>query len=344
MRCKKEINNLFSYTMNCLTDVVLSLQNGYENKNKCIAHILQNNFYDLYIKVNGGTNNTPILFDNKQVLLKEIPYSILFDIKTLISSSCVINIKNMNEDINTLKLLGININKLYVSTNTQITYLQDNEEHVSLFKTYMNKFSGKGILIKELTMKEIIKHFKGNLVKCVDQYDIIKESKKKIIEQFYSFNLDLDWCSNSDTSYTFNSTGYALSYVNPRSLNNVYGISSIFQVNNSLINNKLNYNYIDKYSDELDSIKKYVNKDDYTCCLFLDIDLLIKNIEQNGVSTLFFTNCNVLIKLNIFKLFFKNSVESFISWEIFSNFILKILMDNSSVSEIIFDFPKLSDY
>ena len=217
--------------MNCLSDVIVSLQNGYENKHKCIAHILQNNFYDLYIKVNGGTNNTPILFNNKQVLLKEIPYSVLFGVKTLISSSCIINIKNMNEDINTLKLLGRNINNLYVSTNTQVTYISGSDDETeSLFKTYMNKFSGKGILIKELTIKEIIKHFKGNLVKCVDQYDLIKDSKKKIIEQFYSFNLDLDWSSNSDTSYTFNSTGYALSYVNPRSLNNVYGVSSCHKV------------------------------------------------------------------------------------------------------------------
>ena len=98
-----------------LSDIIVGLQNGFEGKTKVGINLLKNSFYDLCVKVNGGIKNNPILFEGKEIILKEIPYSILFGIKTLISNSCVINFNNLLDDINTLKELNITLNNLYIS-------------------------------------------------------------------------------------------------------------------------------------------------------------------------------------------------------------------------------------
>ena len=95
--------------MNYQSDILIGLQNFNEGKTTQLVRIIKESYYDLCIKVNGGTEMSSIFYNDQQIHLKEIPYSILFDIDTYLSDDCIINFDNLKQDIILLKSLNISL-------------------------------------------------------------------------------------------------------------------------------------------------------------------------------------------------------------------------------------------
>lgn len=332
--------------MTYLSDIIVGLQYGFEGKTKVGTSLIKNNFYDLCIKVNGGKRNSPIIFNNQEVFLKEIPYSILFNINTLIGNSCVINLLDLLEDIELLKSLNINLNKLYISKNAHIIQYQHNTERkrngLSIYglennPTYRDKYNKNGIQYGQLEYTEIMKYLKGNIIDKIDSNDLIMRSKKILLYQFYSFNLDIDYSDYTTSSSAHCSAGFCCSLVNPQLVNNIYGICSIYDIFINSNKSILESDVLLKINDiETDFCNTTV------ICNWLNLDKLIENIKINGVNILIITRCDILINLHKYMLYHKHDIIEFKNWKDLTEYIRKEINRIYCINEIVFSYSKIN--
>jgi adenylosuccinate synthase len=329
--------------MSYLCDIIVGLQNGFEGKTKLGLNLIQNNYYDLCIKVNGGTKNSPIIYNNEEILLKEIPYSILFNVKTLIGNSCVINLIDLLDDIEKLKVLDIPLTNLFISNKASIVQYQHTNETkrngVSIYgmehlPTYRDKYNNRGIQYGNLSYTEIMKYLNNNIIEKVDSKDIINESKKILLYQFYSFNLDIDWGGNSSVHC---SSGFCCTLINPRSVNNIYGVCSIYDIIYNSNNPIIECNILNKISEMENNINNYTVN-----CNWLSLDKLINNIKINGINIIVFTRCDILINLQKYKLIHKFNVVEFKTWKDIAEYIRTIIGEIYCINEIIFSYSKIN--
>jgi len=329
-----------------LSDILIGLQNGFEGKTKVGTSLIKNNFYDLCIKVNGGSRNSPIIFNNQEVFLKEIPYSILFNINTLIGNSSVINLLDLLEDIGKLKELNINLNKLFISKNSHIIQYQHSTEKnrngISKYglennPTYRDKYNKKGIQYGQLEYTEIMKYLKGNIIEKIDSEELIMRSKKILLYQFYSFNLDIDWGDYTISSSAHCSSGFCCSLVNPQFVNNIYGVCSVYDIYPNNCNSIVECDVLIKINDFEETLcNTAVN------CNWLNLDKLIKNIKINGVNILIITRCDILINLHKYMLYHKNVLKDFKNWKDFTEYIRKVINKIYCINQIVFSYSKIN--
>tara|TARA_B100000963_G_scaffold352604_1_gene366046 strand:- start:219 stop:1217 length:999 start_codon:yes stop_codon:yes gene_type:complete len=327
-----------------LSDIIVGLQNGFEGKTKVGINLLKNSFYDLCIKVNGGVKSTPIFFEGKEIFLKEIPYSILFGIKTLISNSCLINFKNLVDDIKTLKNLNISTNNLYISKNVQIIQAQHLSENRrnglndKYFSTYRDKYNKLGITVDEIDYLDMIKYLDNNIVTKIDTIDLITKSKKILLYQFYSFNYDIDWGLYNKSKSIHSNAGFCCTLVSPNLVNNIYGISSIYDICFE------NYDNI-VCCDDLKKIENFENnicKDRTIFCNWLNLDNLLRSLKINNVSILIFTRCDVLINIHVYKLYHNNKLIEFKNWKEFNKYLGNEINKVCNLNEINYSCSKIN--
>jgi adenylosuccinate synthase len=327
-----------------LCDIIVGLQNGFEGKTKAGINILKNNMYDLCIKVNGGVKNTPIIYNGKKIYLKEIPYSILFGINTLISNSCIINLNNLLDDINVLKSLNISLEKLYISTNAHIIQLQHINENKrngnrdTCFPTYRDKYNKQGLEYGNLDYLEIVKYLDGNIISKVDSIDIINNAKKILMYQFYSFNYDIDWGQYNKSKGIHASAGFCCSLVSPGMINNIYGICSIYDIFVDINETIIECDYLNM----IENIENQNSSKQTMRCNWLNLDNLIRALKINNINILIFTRCDTLINIHKYKLFHKNKLLDFKNWKNFSKYLTVEINKLMSINDINYSYSKIN--
>lgn len=325
-----------------LCDIIVGLQNGFEGKTKVGINLLKNNFYDLCVKVNGGVRSTPIFFEEKKVLLKEIPYSILFGIKTLISNSCIIDFNNLVDDIKVLKKLDISLDKLYISNNVNIVqrqHLSENRRNGNkntYYPTYRDKYNNLGITINEIDYVDIIKYLDNNIISKIDSSELINSSKKILLYQFYSFNYDIDWGNYKKNKSIHSNAGFCCTLVSPSMVNNIYGICSIYDIFFDLNEPIIECEY-------LDMLNEFENKQKTNArCNWLNLDRLIRALKINNVNIIFFSRCDILINIHKYKLYHKNELKEFRNWKLFNEYLTKEINNMVIVNEINYSYSKIN--
>ena len=173
--------------MNYQSDILLGLQNFNEGKTTQLIQLLKEAHYDLCIKVNGGTEISSIYFKDQYINLKEIPYSILYDIDTFISDDCIINYKNLKEDIFLLQSLNISLKRLFISNNA--TIIVDNQNNpINYYEIYKNaiisKITNKSLRLRDLNMSEYYLLLLNNSITRVNTFEFLKNYKKYYYTSF----------------------------------------------------------------------------------------------------------------------------------------------------------------
>lgn len=308
--------------MDYQSDILIGLQNFREGKTNYLINLIKENYYDLCIKVNGGIEKSLIKYENEYIHLKEIPYSILFDIDTFISDECIINYNNLKEDINTLKVLNISLKKLFFSNNATIVTKTCFDKNLYM-NASVDKIKKKSLKIKNLNSSEYYIFLLNNNIKRVNTYDFLKNYKKPIVYQHLSFNNDINYGTNFDSLYHCGSS-FCTNIVNFRTISNIYGVSCVYDIyKNNLCDNK-----------ELEPLK-YFEGLDYNLD-WLNLDKLLINININNVNVLIFTKSKHLSKLNIYKIYYKNELNSFSIIESFKKFLRDIIYLECNISYIKF--------
>lgn len=324
--------------MNYNTDIIVGLQNLKEGKTKILKKLLNESHYDLCIKINGGTETSYIKYNDELILLKEIPYSILYNIDTYISESCLVNLDDLKEDIEKLKHLNISLKKLFISNNTSIitnkNIIENKQKHIINYKyknlnTLRDKYSNNNLLkIKDLTSVEYYYFLMKNSVTRVDSYDFFKNYKKILAYQFLSFNNDIDFGNNIVNSGFHCSSSFCFNIINFKSLSNIFGVCCVYEI----------FEDYKLHNEELDIILSYDSPLLYYD--WLDLNTLIKNINLNNINILYFTKTDILNKINIFKIKYNNNIHNFDSIELFKFFIKEKINLECNISYVNF----LSNY
>jgi len=309
--------------MNYQSDILIGLQNFNEGKTTQLIRILKDSYYDLCIKVNGGTETSSIIYRDKYIHLKEIPYSILFDIDTFISDDCIINYENFKEDIEVLKSLNISLKRLFLSNNAILV----NDNSLNYFEIYKNaltsKINNKCLKVRNLNISEYYIFLLHNSIKRVNTFDLLKKYKKVILYQFLSFNNDINYGTYYNSCFHCSSS-FCGNIVNFNTISNIYGICCPYEIYKEMI----------YHNKELDKIKTFENSQ--VSIDWLNLDNLIENITINNVNIVIFTKMNNLFILKFLKIYYKNKTHSFLNFDSFKDFINKEINTNCNISHLHF--------
>jgi hypothetical protein len=306
--------------MNYQSDILIGLQNFNEGKTSQLIRLMKENYYDLCIKVNGGTEMSSIFFKEKYIKLKEIPYSILYNIDTYISDNCFINYDNLKEDIALLKSLNISLKNLYISNNAIL--ITDNKIPINYYDSYRNtmtnKINNKCLRIRDLNMSEYYLFLLHNSVNRVDTYEFLKKYKKIILYQFLSFNNDIDYGTYYNSCFHCSSS-FCTNIINFNTISNIYGICCPYDIyKDTLDHNK----ELDKLK-EIESLNISIN--------WLNLDNLIENININNINIVIFTKTDYLSILNLLKIYYKNKTHTFSNLDSFKKFLKEKINENCNI-------------
>lgn len=324
--------------MNYNSDIIIGLQNLKDGKTKILNKIINESYYDLCIKINGGTEKSLMKYNDEYILLKEIPYSILFNIDTYISESCVINLEDLKDDIEKLKKLHISLKKLYISNNAVIitnkNLVENKQKMIFNFKyknlnTLRDKYSNTNLLkIKDLTDVEYYYFLMKNSISRVNTFDFLKNYKKIIAYQFLSFNNDIDNGIYKLNSGFHCSSSFCFNTINYKSISNIFGVCCVYEI----------FEDYKLHNRELDDILSYDSAILYYD--WLDLNRLIYNINFNNINILYFTKSDILCRINVFKIHYNNNIHNFDTIELFKFFIKEKINLECNISFINF----LSNY
>ena len=312
--------------MNYQSDILIGLQNFSEGKTAQLIRILKESYYDLCIKVNGGTEKSSIIYRDQYIHLKEIPYSILFHIDTFISDDCIINYENLKEDIEVLKSLNISLKRLFLSNNAILVTHNYNAplNYNEIYKNAMtSKINNKGLKVRNLNMSEYYLFFLHNSINRVDTFELLQKYKKIILYQFLSFNNDINYGSYYNSCFHCSSS-FCANIVNFNSISNIYGICCPYEINKEML----------YHNKELDKIKTFENSQDSID--WINLDNLIENIKINNVNNVIFTKMNNLFILKFLKIYYKDKTHSFSNIDSFKEFIKKEINENCNISNLHF--------
>ena len=324
--------------MNYNTDIIIGLQTLNDGKTTILKKIINENYYDLCIKINGGAETSFIRYNNEYIILKEIPYSILFNIDTYISDSCQVNLDNLKEDIEKLKKLNISLKKLFISNNasiitskhTNIFNYNDSNTHLLKNKypnTYLlkNKYPNTHLLkIKDLSNDEYYYFLMKNSISRVNTFDFLKKYKKIIAYQFLSFNNDINNGNKIINSEFYCSSSFCFNIINFKSVSNIIGVCCVYEI----------FEDYKLHNIELDKLLNYDSSLMYYD--WIDLNRLIFNINFNNINILYFTKIDNLCKINVFKIHYNNNIHKFDSIELLKFFIKEKINLECNISFINF--------
>ena len=110
-----------------ISDYIIGLQSGFENKINYLIEYYNNHFYDFCIKYESEHNKTFYYKDEYLLFYKYIPLCIFNNLPFIIGEQNIINIEELKEEILQYINLGYDIeNLLHISKNAVLNFKNSN--------------------------------------------------------------------------------------------------------------------------------------------------------------------------------------------------------------------------
>lgn len=322
-------------------DIIFGLCWGDEGKGKIVNAIAKN--YDYICRWNGGPNaGHTVYLNNKKYKTHIIPCGIFHNKKCVIGPNCVINIDKFFDEIDYLNQEGFDTSLIKVSPKTNLI----TDKHIQYDLKYLKSklgTTGQGIAPayadKMLRIGKLAKNY-------LDKKYIWDEelSGNVLCEGAQSFWLDINQgnypyvTSNETLPYNACSLGFP-----PNNIKNIIGVAKIYDTKSGVdplfpevLFQDNDLNKIIEEGQELGTTtgrKRAVN--------WLRIDSLIKAINISGVTKLIINKCDILLKLNLFKIIKDNNIVTFKDFDGLRSFIInQVKLECKECREIIFSYAK----
>jgi len=305
-----------------ITDVVISLQNGYENRGIIVPYLYKYNYYDCCVKIGNDIVPQKIVVDMYLELLDVIPVIILKAIPCLIGIESIIDIKNLKEDIKKVeKYLDIG-EYLFFASNTCILYND--------IQYYLSEID-----------PSIMLNILGFVPNIIPFNDFIGKYKHPLIEGAGGFNNFNGEEYNRFKSDNITQSTIALSYLNPRYIGNIIGVINIFDVSKNYINinnnNKILYNFINScYTDE----NQILYHDYLLNYNWLNLDKINNAIKRLGINIICCYGINLIQSIEKLVIKTDDTEKEFDnvrqSKQQIKGFIIDYLKQKSNITEILF--------
>lgn len=332
-------------------DVVVGLSYGDEGKGKVTHHLLRTGDYDYCIRYNGGCNAGHTIYHNgKKFVTHHIPAGVFFGVRSIIGPGCVVNRDQFYREIAELEEGGINVRgSVFIARNAHIITDEhiDEENNESAIGTtkrgngpaYRDKYDRKGIRANQC----------GDLLEDGFIIDLYKELYENgppnaniLCEGAQGFGLDIDWGDYPYvTSSHCTSASACLNGIPPSAIRKVYGVTKAydtyvgakqFQAGDPV------FNVIREIGGEYGATTGRPRQ-----CCWLDINLLKKAININGVDTVIINKVDILRTLGRFAVrtypegsTHKFHYREFASEEDWKKYIQEELFDLNKYINVIF--------
>jgi len=323
-------------------DVIVDLQAGDTGKGKVCNTLSQTpNEYTHVVRYNGGGNAGHTIYKKgKKMVTHFIPSGIVNGIKSIIGPGCVVNPISLFHEIQQLEASGIEVmGKLFIDKRAHIirpehTTEDSKDQEIGTTKTgngpaYRDKYYRKGVRVEQAELLEqyvcdIYEEFHGK-----DEVNIVFEGAK-------GFELEIDWGDYPSVTSSHCTIGSAvLNGVPPQKIRKVYGVCKAY-------NTYVGAKQFEEPSRTFEMIREVGNEYGSTTGRprqigWTNLDDLIKAANINGVTHLVVNKVDVLEKVGLFKLIYKNELMNFVDKEFFKVFFENNIKQNCPlVREIIF--------
>jgi adenylosuccinate synthase len=313
-------------------DIVLGCSYGDEGKGKVVNSLLTTFPYDICVRFNGSGNAGHTIYHNQQkIVLHQVPIGILKpNIANLISSDCLIHIEKLREELLQIQKVVGTTGPLFISkschiiTDEAIAY--DKQNNVigttgsGIGPTYANKMLRIG-----KRAQDFAEQFRMMGITLVDMRKFWFQSQynKILLEGAQGFELDINWTQTYPycTSSTCTIAGAINTGIPISKIRNVYGISKAYD---TYVGN-LSFQPLGNY--ELEKIGQHGQEFGATTgrkrqCNYLNLDNLSESLQINQCNNCIINKMDILMDLNIFKLYHKGQLVTFKTNSEMMNYII----------------------
>ena len=303
-----------------IADIILSLQNGFENRGLVIPYLFKYNYYDCCIKVGNDVSPQKTIINGKLENLEVFPVMITKMIPCLIGIDTIIDIEKFKKEIRLIQ-----------------TFI-DLDACLCIIKNAAVKVNDVIFFLDELDSSRILNLF-GFIPNLISIDDFLKAYKHPFIEGSGGFfNIDgKDF--NRFKSKHLTQSSISLNVVSPRYVGNVIGIINMFEVfkNYNLENNELLYSYVNNsYLEE----NQIIYKDFLLSYAWLNLEKVNEAIKRVGVNVVCCYGINLIQNIENFVITIGNKEKEFSdvknSLNEIKTFIIDYLKLNSQITEIMF--------
>lgn len=317
-------------------DIVIGLQHGDEGKAAVVYELSRKNKYTHCVRFSGSSNAGHTFYHNNQkIIAHQIPVGIVNGLISMIGPNCVLNISKFQKELDDLnKIYKVDTtNKIKVAYNTHIV----TDKHVvedcatdrigstkqGVSPAYRDKMLKIGSRAEDCpVLKEYL---------CDSFEELNKPENVVLMEGAQGHELDIDW---GDYPYVTSSScgvsGALTTGIPWISISEVYGVAKPYD---TYVGNK-NHQTDDTSLVKLQALGSEVGATTgrKRQCNWLNLDKLIKAIKINFVTNLIFKKCDVINSLNEYKIYHKNELISFSSFNEMKSFIEARLPAHASIT------------
>ena len=305
-----------------IADIVLSLQNGFENRGIIIPYFYKNNLYDCCIKVGNDLVSQKVNYKNKILSLRYVPVLILKYVYCFIGDDSIIELNKFQGDIEVLKDNNIDFehllfisNNCCVKTNDSLFFLKDmNIAKITQLLGFVPNITSK---------QEFLKNYSRPLVDSAGGFFSSDGTEYNRFENI----------ENIQSTVAFSSICYKYT-------GNLIGVISIFDSFKSYGGERGDtaiFNYLYK---KFNTVNQFIYIDLLLSYTWIDLDKINKAVNNTGVTILTIIGINVIydmeyviIKDGIKETTFYNSPE-FISR--IKKYISKFFKQNIQINEVLY--------
>ena len=315
-------------------DVLVGLQCGDEGKGKIAHHLCKTNDYTHVIRYSGSNNaGHTIYHEGKKIVTHAIPIGVVHGIKSIIGPGCVVNVDHFFQELKELQDAGVKTDGLvFIARNAHVItdeHLFEDRQDNTIGTTkrgngpaYRDKYWRKGIRAGQVpALKPYL----------IDIYEELHETYGRhariLFEGAQGFGLDIDWGDYPYVTSSHCTVGSAImNGVPPQYIRDVWGVAKIYETYvgaKSWQPPDLIFNKIRELGNEYGATTGRPRQ-----CNWLDIKMLKKAANINGVTKLVFNKMDILAQIGEWKLYDdQGAVREFSSEDAMKRYIYNYMPD-----------------
>ena len=321
-------------------DICCGLAWGDEAKGKIVSQLAKNNVYDFVCRWNGGNNAGHTVYVEKQKYKTHlIPSGIFYNVKSIIGPDCVVNIKAFFEEVEYLKKNGFDTELIKISPKAHIV----TDKHIQQDINELNKEQGT-------TKRGIAPCYSDKYRRVGTQAINIPELKEYLWNGELYGNVLCEgaqgfWLDINEGNYPYTTSSVTLPYsacslgFSPKLIDNIYGAVKIYDTRSGI-----DPMFPDELLDDTELIKIGDLGEEYGVTTnrrrkvnWLNLNKLVYAINVSGVNILLISKIDILERANIFKLYYDDTIISFINLNDMKEYIsIKVRSECPYISSVEF--------
>jgi len=321
-------------------DICCGLAWGDEAKGKIVSQLAKNDEYDFVCRWNGGNNAGHTVYVEKQKYKTHlIPSGIFYNVKSIIGPDCVVNIKAFFEEVEYLKKNGFDTKLIKISPKAHIV----TDKHIQQDINELNKEQGT-------TKRGIAPCYSDKYRRVGTQAINIPELKEYLWNGELYGNVLCEgaqgfWLDINEGNYPYTTSSVTLPYsacslgFSPKLIDNIYGAVKIYDTRSGI-----DPMFPDELLDDTELIKIGDLGEEYGVTTnrrrkvnWLNLNKLVYAINVSGVNILLISKIDILERANIFKLYYDDTIISFINLNDMKEYIsIKVRSECPYISSVEF--------